>query len=144
MGFVVCGLLRFARNAKEGEWLFMDCFLFAMTVPTHRHCEGLKSPWQSQYGVQLLIRKILLFFCFVFLLMGEFFFFFVFVLTFCGLWIASLRSQWQRRVSSCLWIASLRSQWQYPQTVIARAWKARGNLCTGHWDGQTKLVITRV
>ena len=46
---------------------------------------------------------------------SKFFFFSVFVLTFWGLWIASL----------C-------SQWQYPHTVIARAWKARGNLCMGY------------
>ena len=34
---------------------FMDCFvvsLLAMTVPPRRHCEALKSPWQSQYGDQ--------------------------------------------------------------------------------------------
>ena len=61
-----CFVVSLLAMTKEGEWLFMDCFLlamtnggrvvvyglllFAMTVPTHRHCEGLKSPWQSQYG----------------------------------------------------------------------------------------------
>ena len=38
------------------------------THNTHRHCEALKKPWQSQYGVQLFIHRIFSFwFCINFL-----------------------------------------------------------------------------
>ena len=50
----------------------------------------------------------------------EFFFFSVFALTFCDLWIASFHSQWQ-------YIQTRHCESQ-PTLVIARAWKARGNL----------------
>ena len=50
--FVVYGLLRrfTPRNDKGGWVVVYGLLLFAMTVPTHRHCEALKKPWQSLYG----------------------------------------------------------------------------------------------
>ena len=53
---VVYGLLRrfTPRNDKGNKRQY----------PPHRHCEGLKSPWQSRYGIQLFIHRILFLFCF--------------------------------------------------------------------------------
>ena len=56
---VVYGLLRFARNDEGGEWGFMDCHEPSVLAMTKRDESS------------------------------EFFFFSVFVLTFCGLWIAT-------------------------------------------------------
>ena len=67
---MVCGLLRFTRNdstpyiviarvRRTRGNLVYSCLVIAKAAlptqslqePTHtRHCEGLKSPWQSRYG----------------------------------------------------------------------------------------------
>ena len=55
-GKLVYSWLVIART--EGSWQSwysnhhtQHTALLRRTMPTHRHCEGLKSPWQSWYGI---------------------------------------------------------------------------------------------
>ena len=99
--FVVYGLLRrFTPRNDEKK----NC-----------HCEGLKSPWQSQYGVQLLIHGILFLFCF-------WWWFLWFVDCFASL---AMTVPTHRHCESCF---ATRGNLVYSRLVIARVRRTRGNL----------------